>query len=80
MRDWIETRQRTINELNEIADECDNLHKGCNIANVTGSSVGAVGSIMAIGGIILVPFTFGGSLALTVAGAAKIACRHSAFN
>ncbi len=70
MPEWKTLRQQTIDELYKIADECDSLHKDCNIANVTGSSVGAAGGIMALGGILLAPFTFGGSLSLTVAGAA----------
>ena len=67
---WKKSREETISQLYEIANECDDLHKGCNIANVTGSSVGAAGGLMALGGIILSPFTFGASLGLTVAGAA----------
>ena len=70
MPEWRTTRQRTINKLYEIANECNNLHKDCNIANVTGSSVGAAGGLMALGGLALAPFTFGASLSLTIAGAA----------
>ena len=70
MPEWRNTRQKTINKLYEIANECDSLHKDCNIANVTGSSVGAAGGLMALGGLALAPFTFGASLSLTVAGAA----------
>ena len=67
---WRSTRQRTINKLYEIANECNNLHKDCNIANVTGSSIGAAGGLMALVGLALAPFTFGTSLSLTIAGAA----------
>eukprot|EP00795_Rhopilema_esculentum_P004464 gene4464-20708_t len=67
---WKKSREETISQLYQIANECDDLHKGCNIANVTGSSVGAAGGLMALGGILLSPFTFGASLGLTVAGAA----------
>ena len=70
MPGWKSTRQKTINELYDIANECDSLHRDCNIANVTGSSVGAAGGLMALGGLALAPFTFGASLSLTVAGAA----------
>lgn len=68
MSTWKKTRQGTIDQLNYIVNECDSLHKGCNIANVTGSSVGATGGLMALGGLVLAPFTFGTSLSLTVAG------------
>eukprot|EP00794_Sanderia_malayensis_P012175 gene12175-13432_t len=70
MSGWKRTREETISQLYTTANECNELHKGCNIANVTGSSVGAAGGIMALGGILLAPFTFGGSLGLTIAGAA----------
>lgn len=70
MPGWRNTRQQTISKLYDIANECDTLHRDCNIANVTGSSVGAAGGLMALGGLALAPFTFGASLSLTVAGAA----------
>ena len=69
MLGWKTTRQRTINKLYEIANECNSLHRDCNIANVTGSSIGAAGGLMAVGGLFLAPFTFGASLSLAVAGA-----------
>eukprot|EP00794_Sanderia_malayensis_P013810 gene13810-15255_t len=67
---WKKIREETISQLKTIATECNDLHRDCNIANVTGSSVGAAGGLMALGGILLAPFTFGSSLTLTVAGAA----------
>ncbi|XP_078251894.1 apolipoprotein L6-like [Rhinoraja longicauda] len=57
-----------IRELQEIADSIDRYHKGATIANVTGSSVGVVGSVLTLAGIIAAPFTAGGSLILTAVG------------
>ena len=70
MPKWRNTRQTTIDILYEIANECGSLHRDCNIANVTGSSVGAAGGLMALVGLALAPVTFGVSLSLTIAGAA----------
>ncbi|XP_055487663.1 uncharacterized protein LOC129694947 [Leucoraja erinacea] len=58
-----------IRELQEIANSIDRYHKGATIANVTGSSAGAVGGVLTFAGIIAAPFTAGGSLILTAVGA-----------
>uniref|UniRef100_A0A3Q0SQL5 Apolipoprotein L n=1 Tax=Amphilophus citrinellus TaxID=61819 RepID=A0A3Q0SQL5_AMPCI len=46
----------------------DNMDKGAKISSVAGSSVGAVGGVLSIVGLALVPFTAGVSLALTMTG------------
>ncbi|XP_069779479.1 apolipoprotein L3-like [Narcine bancroftii] len=58
-----------INELQVIANDMDRYHKGATIANITGSSAGAVGGMLTLAGIIAAPFTAGGSLVLTAVGA-----------
>ncbi|XP_055486365.1 uncharacterized protein LOC129693597 [Leucoraja erinacea] len=58
-----------IRELQEIANSIDRYHKGATIANVTGSSAGAVGGVLTFAGIIAAPFTAGSSLILTAVGA-----------
>ncbi|XP_043553096.1 apolipoprotein L3-like isoform X1 [Chiloscyllium plagiosum] len=55
-------------ELCEIANHIDACHRDVNIAKITGSSAGVTGGILAIGGLIYSPFTFGTSLALTGVG------------
>ncbi|XP_072891971.1 apolipoprotein L3-like [Hemitrygon akajei] len=60
---------RYIRELKEIANGVDRYHKGATIANVTGSSLGAVGGVLVLAGIITAPTTAGISLVLTAVGA-----------
>ncbi|XP_063094523.1 apolipoprotein L3-like isoform X1 [Cavia porcellus] len=58
-----------IQKLQELAKEIDETHKGCTISNVATSSVGAFSGVMSIAGLVLAPFTAGGSLLLSAAGA-----------
>ncbi|XP_072898125.1 apolipoprotein L3-like isoform X2 [Hemitrygon akajei] len=66
---WEHRMNRHIRELQEIANGIDRYHKGATIANVTGSSAGAVGGVLTLAGIIAAPFTAGVSLVLTAVGA-----------
>lgn len=54
--------------LNNIAKELDETFKSINIAKVTGASTAIAGGILSAVGFGLSFFTFGASLALTVAG------------
>lgn len=63
-------RMKVINELISIRDDIQKETRIQKIGSVTYSSVGIVGGGLIIAGIIAAPFTFGGSLALSVAGAA----------
>ncbi|XP_027898853.1 uncharacterized protein LOC114160453 [Xiphophorus couchianus] len=57
-------------QIEQCAVTLDSVNKGAKISSVAGSSVGAVGKILSIVGLILIPVTFGASVGLTVAGAA----------
>lgn len=62
---WSIERRKVIKELKDIRDSNQEQARKQSIGNITYSSVGLVG-----GGIITVPFTFGASLGLTIAGVA----------
>ncbi|XP_066575262.1 guanylate-binding protein 2 [Amia ocellicauda] len=57
------------NDLLETAALMDKSHKGTTVGNITGSTVGAAGSILTIVGLALIPFTLGTSLIVTGEGA-----------
>uniref|UniRef100_A0A3B3Z9T1 Uncharacterized protein n=1 Tax=Periophthalmus magnuspinnatus TaxID=409849 RepID=A0A3B3Z9T1_9GOBI len=60
--------QQFLKELEETAVQLDRMNMGARISSVTGSSVGAVGGILSIIGLALIPVTAGASLALTLTG------------
>uniref|UniRef100_A0A8C3F288 Apolipoprotein L3 n=1 Tax=Chrysemys picta bellii TaxID=8478 RepID=A0A8C3F288_CHRPI len=62
--------KRHIDELREIADALDKIHKGATIANITGGTVGIAGGITTIVGLCLIPVTFGASLIVSLTGLA----------
>ena len=57
-----------LNDLEESAVQLDRMNKGSKISSVAGSSVGAVGGVLTIIGLALIPVTAGVSLALTMTG------------
>ena len=59
-----------LTDLEEVAVQLDSMNKGAKISSVAGSSVGAVGGILSIVGLALIPVTAGLSLGLTIGGAA----------
>ena len=67
---WSSERQNILEELRRIKDEIQRQDRIHTIGSITYSSVGLVGGGLAIAGIVTAPFTFGASLALTVAGVA----------
>ncbi|XP_078808009.1 uncharacterized protein LOC111947732 isoform X5 [Oryzias latipes] len=71
MKEFSERQPRMLqflNELEENAVQLDSMNKGAKISSVVGSSVGAVGGVLSIVGLALMPFTAGISLALTMTG------------
>ncbi|KAG8006502.1 Apolipoprotein L3, partial [Nibea albiflora] len=57
-----------LNDLEDSAVHLDRMNMGAKISNVAGSSVGVVGGALSIIGLVLIPFTAGGSLGLTFGG------------
>ncbi|XP_043957409.1 uncharacterized protein apol [Gambusia affinis] len=57
-----------LSELEANAVQLDSMNKGAKISSVVGSSVGAVGGVLSIVGLALIPVTAGVSLALTMTG------------
>ncbi|KAI3359517.1 hypothetical protein L3Q82_013909 [Scortum barcoo] len=71
IREFSERQPRMLqflNDLEETAVQLDSMNKGAKISSVAGSSVGAVGGVLSIVGLALIPFTAGVSLALTMTG------------
>ncbi|CAG5897254.1 unnamed protein product [Menidia menidia] len=59
---------RFLSDLEEVAVNLDKMNKGAKISSVVGSSVGAIGSILSIIGLALIPVTAGASVALSISG------------
>ena len=62
--------ERVIRELREMADALDKVAVDVGISKATGGGASIAGSAMAIGGLLLAPFSGGASLTLTVGGLA----------
>lgn len=60
--------QQFLIEIEENAVQLDRMRKGAKISSVAGSSVGAVGGVLSIIGLALIPVTAGVSLILTLTG------------
>ncbi|XP_034075536.1 uncharacterized protein LOC117548390 isoform X1 [Gymnodraco acuticeps] len=60
--------EQSLKDLEEHAVQLDRMNKGAKISSVAGSSVGAVGGVLSIVGLALIPVTAGVSLALTMTG------------
>ena len=65
---WLETRNNSISKLEELADNLDTHHKNVNITNITASSVGVAGGVLAATGAVLSFFTAGLAAPLAVVG------------
>ncbi|XP_058508651.1 uncharacterized protein LOC131474935 [Solea solea] len=62
------TMVQSLQDLEEVAAQLDRMNKGAKISSVTGSSVGAIGGVLSIVGLALIPVTAGLSLGLTMTG------------
>ncbi|XP_050958883.1 uncharacterized protein LOC127160265 [Labeo rohita] len=58
-----------LSDLEDTAVHLDRMKKGASISTVVGSSVGIIGGVLSVLGVVLIPVTAGTSLGLTVAGA-----------
>ncbi|XP_034749347.1 apolipoprotein L3-like [Etheostoma cragini] len=58
-----------LKDLEENAVQLDRMNMGAKISSVAGSSVGAVGGVLSIIGLALIPVTAGASLVLIMTGA-----------
>ena len=68
---WQQVRNETIHLLQEHRDEVFELIRNTRITKIAGATTSlAVGGALGVTGVILLPFTFGASIGLTVAGAA----------
>ncbi|KAL7377621.1 hypothetical protein ABVT39_002306 [Epinephelus coioides] len=59
-----------LKDLEENAVQLDSMNKGAKISSVVGSSVEAVGNVLSIVGLALIPVTAGVSLGLIIGGTA----------
>ena len=68
---WHPIRSKTIDLLEQHKDEVLKIVRDVRIAKITGSATSlVVGGSLTIAGLVLIPYTFGASVDLTVAGAA----------
>ena len=58
-----------MEQLEELATKLHEYHRNVNISTATGASMGTVGGILSIAGLITAPFTFGAGLIVTLVGA-----------
>ena len=62
--------KQAIEVMNMYADKLEKVNKGTGVTQATGGLASVIGGGMAIGGLLLAPFTAGASLALTIGGTA----------
>ena len=55
---WIPIRTRTKEQLEKLATKLHEHHRNVNISTITGASMGTIGGILSVGGLIAAPFTF----------------------
>ena len=65
---WRGVRSATLHALSAMGFHLDGKSRDVDIANLSGSVGGAVGGILTVVGLALIPFTFGASIALTATG------------
>ena len=62
--------KQAIEVTNMYADKLEKVNKGTGVTHATGGAASIISGGMAIGGLLLAPFTAGASLALTIGGTA----------
>lgn len=62
IKEWLPKRTRSITEMKKIIEKLNKTTKDVAITHTVSSTVGLVGGVAAIVGLILAPFTFGASL------------------
>ena len=67
---WQPIRTETITTLRNILEKLQQMNRDVRISRIAGASTSIFGGIVAVVGFGLIPVTFGGSLALTIVGAA----------
>ena len=67
--EWISKRGHTREKLEELASKLHEHHRNVNISTITGASMGTVGGILSIAGLIAAPFTFGAGIIVSLIGA-----------
>ncbi|XP_050662269.1 apolipoprotein L4-like isoform X1 [Macaca thibetana thibetana] len=60
--------QESIERIRVIANEIEEFHRGCTIANVVSGSTGTASGVLSVVGFLLAPFTAGLSLGVTAVG------------
>jgi len=81
LNDWLTRRRKIITLLKFVASELDEIQRKCDIAEVTGASVAAVGSLAIVGASVVTFFTgglaspllIGAATATATAGGATVA-------
>ena len=66
---WIPKRQRTKEQLEELASKLHEHHRNVNKTTIAGASLGTVGGVLSIAGLIAAPFTFGAGIIVSLIGA-----------
>ncbi|KAJ7380345.1 hypothetical protein OS493_008796 [Desmophyllum pertusum] len=66
---WIPKRKNTKEQLQDLATKLHEHHRNVNISTITGASMGTVGGILSIAGLIAAPFTFGAGIIVSLVGA-----------
>ena len=65
---WIPIRTRTKEQLEELATKLHEHHRNVNISTITGVSMGTIGEILSVAGLIAAPFTFGAGIVVSLVG------------
>ena len=65
---WYRVRHNTIDSILQSKDEVLDAVRKARKAKIATSAISLVGGGLTLAGLILIPFTFGGSIALSVAG------------